>query len=266
MDTLNRDILCYLAENYLNISDASNLAKTSKCTHFKPTWTLLFNQGIEYCTKKGFVELLDRFPKENITINLLRISICHQQFETSNWIIDHISDVNSIEFLGNELKEAINDSNAKYIEGILKFDNNRTFNEFSVDAIVSHAMQYSDLECVTTIYKHYKITNNIEELSNLALFYGRFDVVDWLSLISAKIKWSDRYYWLYAHKCVFKITSLFNISKSHRTFCIFNFICLSTIFGIFMLYCFIINNIFALIMLLNFYMIYLYYITYLHER
>lgn len=235
MDTLNRDVVQHLAENYLRISDASNLAKTAKCAHLKPTQTLFFHQGIEYCVRKGLTALLQKFPKEAITRKLLKLAIYSHQFKTAYCIMDHLDqNFNRVEFLPNELDKAIHKSDAKYLQGLLIFDQKRSFNEFSIYGIVHLAMKSADLECVKTICKHFEITDNIE--SSFALYYGRFDVVNWLSFGSndTHIGWTDQIYWRYAHMFVFKITSLFGLPKNRSTLAKFNLILLPTLAFIFM--------------------------------
>lgn len=230
MDSLNRDIFAYLVENHLGILDVSHLAQTAKQFYTKPTETLIVKEGIEFCVKTGKIEYLDRFPQKQITKNLLKIAIISRQFSAAEWIKDHVHEWLREEdlmylafkgFLDRELIQAIKGKNDKYVNCLLKYDHNgdqiyQNERLYYARRVVKH----SNFTCVQNICTLYNIIpDDTVGLSGVALLYGRFDVIDWLSTQPNIYKENviHKYYWIYGHKCVFKITRLFGIKNSRKT-------------------------------------------------
>lgn len=213
MDSLNSDISIYLAENYLNIADAGNLAKSSTRLYFKPTQTLILKEGIAFCVRTGNIELLDKFPKEQIKPHLLVIAIHSQQFETANWIKQHLQRFDFISFVRCELESAIEHNWDKYVNSLLKYDNAIFSNNCVLQHFINTALKHSNLACVQNICTSCDIlTTNPTGLVQAALHFKRYDVLDWLSLQQVPFKPDSltMFYWRYLHICVLVIKDLIN--------------------------------------------------------
>ena len=183
MDKLNRDVFYYLIENYLSIFDVSNLAKTAKQFNVTPTDSLILKEGIEFCVKKGKIELLDKFSNKDITSSLLKTAILHKRLHIAKYLttsLELFQHFDSVDFLMQELLFAIKNNKENYLEALLKFDDNILQNDHHRFTLIRESMYCCDLECVKNIVNHLNLSHTDPRLAQFCRFTGRDDVLDWL--------------------------------------------------------------------------------------